>query len=48
MSRIRDIVIGNCITVGILIVVLPYITMEVRHELFWNGVKLTNYRIRFF
>jgi hypothetical protein len=41
-------IITNCITIGILCLVLSYTTVEVQHKIAWNGLYITQYRLLFF
>ncbi len=47
MDRITDIVVGNCITLGVLLYVFTKADLTVTHELHWNGIKDTRYTLNF-
>lgn len=46
MNRIRDIVIANCITIGLFVCIAYCLTMEVTHTMNWNGTAKTVYRLK--
>lgn len=48
MSNITDIVAGNLITIGIVMMISTVITVEVKKELFLNGRTNTFYNLKFF
>jgi hypothetical protein len=48
LIRIRDIIVANCIVLTIFCVVLPCMTLEVKQEIFLNGIVNTKYRVRIF
>jgi hypothetical protein len=47
MKTIRDIIVANILTIGIVATVAYFTTVEVNRELFFNGTSKTNYKIRF-
>jgi hypothetical protein len=47
MKSIRDIVVANILTIGILVTITYFTTVEVKRELFFNGTSNTQYRIKF-
>ena len=46
MTRIRDIVIANCITIGLFVCIASCVTMEVTHSMNWSGTAKTVYRLK--
>ena len=48
MCKPHEIVLGNLITVAILIAVIANSKLEVKTELFLNGIKNTTYNLKIF
>lgn len=46
--RIGENVIGNLVTVGILIGLATMITVDIKREIFFNGTTKTTYKLNFF
>jgi hypothetical protein len=48
MSKTLEIVLGNLLTIGILIAIAATVKLEVKTELFLNGMKNTTYNLKIF
>jgi hypothetical protein len=48
MKSIRDIVVANILTIGILVTLACVTTIQVERELFFNGTSRTQYKLKFF
>jgi hypothetical protein len=48
MATLRDLLIANCITIGLLVTVVAIASVEVKREFFIDGRTASTYKIRFF
>lgn len=48
MNKTLQIVLGNLITIGILVGLATSMKLEVRTELYLNGIKNTTYNLKIF
>ena len=48
MATIRDIVIANCITLGIVVVFVACVSLEIKREFFIDGRTTTSYKVKVF
>jgi hypothetical protein len=48
MSNTLEIVLGNLITIGVLIAIATTVKLEVKSEIFLNGMKNTTYNLKIF
>lgn len=48
MATIRDLVIANCLTIGIIIVVVSCVSLEVKREFFIDGRTSVSYKFKLF
>jgi hypothetical protein len=48
MATIRDIVIANCVTLGIVIVFVTCVSLEVKREYFIDGKTTSLYKLKVF
>jgi hypothetical protein len=48
MATLRELVVANCITIGVLVTVIAFASIEVKREFFIDGRTASTYRIKFF
>jgi hypothetical protein len=46
-NQIKNIVLANCITIGVICLILPFMHMDVDHRIFNKGCYTVSYSVRF-
>jgi hypothetical protein len=48
MATLKELVLANCITIGIILVVSSYLSLEIKREFFIDGRTTTSYKLKVF